>query len=93
MIRDKKTNRSKGMGYMELATVEEANKALMLNGQKLCTQHDTCNCSGFPIRIQRSEGDKNITDAVVREPKSLPSTKISTLNLPPQFSESDIRNV
>ena len=59
LIRDEYSGRSKGMGYIEMKTLEDASKALMLNGQKMCTKHKACNCSGFPMKVKRSEAEKN----------------------------------
>jgi RNA-binding protein 39 len=52
LIRDKKTNRSKGFAYVEMSNLEDVPKILILNGQIPDFQV-------FPIMIKASEAEKN----------------------------------
>ena len=93
MIRDRYSGKSKGMGYIEMGSLEDVTKACMLNGQKLCTKHKACNCSGFPMRVKRSEAEKNWTALKEKAPpKILPST-VYVCNLHPDITRHDIFDV
>lgn len=59
LIKDKQSNRSKGLGYVEFEDLDSVPKALLLNGQAFCMKHAACSCSGFPIAIKASECEKN----------------------------------
>jgi hypothetical protein len=34
-------------------------QALLLNGQKFCSKHRGCVCSGFPVLVKPAEAEKN----------------------------------
>ncbi|CAG9463978.1 unnamed protein product [Pedinophyceae sp. YPF-701] len=51
IIRDKSSGRSKGVAYVELASQQECQRALMLNGYPIC---------GQPVMIKPSEAEKNL---------------------------------
>ena len=81
------------MGYIEMGSLEDVNNACMLNGQKFCTKHDGCNCSGFPLKVKRSEAEKNWTANKERAPpKKSPST-VYVRNLDPRLTRRDIIDV
>lgn len=90
LIRDKYSGRSKGMGYIEMKTLEDASKALMLNGQKMCTKHKACNCSGFPMKVKRSEAEKNWSAMKEKAPPKIQPSTIYVCNLHPDLSRRDI---
>ena len=90
LIRDRYSNRSKGMGYIEMATQEDAAKALMLNGQKMCTKHKACNCSGFPMKVKRSEAEKNWSAMKERAPPKIQPSTIRVCNLHPQLTRPNL---
>jgi len=54
LIRDKATGRSMGHAYVEFEEPDAAALALLLNGQKLCSTHAACMCSGFPVLVKRA---------------------------------------
>lgn len=81
------------MGYIEMATQEDAAKALMLNGQKMCTKHKACNCSGFPMKVKRSEAEKNWSAMKERAPPKIQPSTIRVCNLHPQLTRRDIIEV
>ena len=93
LIRDRYSNRSKGMGYIEMATQEDAAKALMLNGQKMCTKHKACNCSGFPMKVKRSEAEKNWSAMKERAPPKIQPSTIRVCNLHPQLTRPNLIEV
>ena len=86
LIRDRNSGRSKGMGYIEMGSQEDCARALLLNGQKMCTKHKACNCSGFPMKVKRSEAEKNWSAMKEKAPP-----KIQPLN--PSLSRRDIIDV
>lgn len=81
------------MGYIEMATQEDAAKALMLNGQRMCTKHKACNCSGFPMKVKRSEAEKNWSAMKERAPPKIQPSTIRVCGLHPQLSRRDIIEV
>lgn len=90
LIRDRNSGTSKGMGYIEMKTIEDASKALMLNGQKMCTKHKACNCSGFPMKVRRSEAEKNWSAQKERAPPKVQPSTIYVCNLHSGLSRRDI---
>lgn len=48
------------MAYVEMVNSEDVSKALLLDGQKFCTQHKKCSCSGIPLVVKPSEAEKNV---------------------------------
>ncbi|KNB43155.1 splicing factor CC1-like protein [Blastocystis sp. subtype 4] len=93
LIRDRYSGRSKGMGYIEMKTLEDASKALMLNGQKMCTKHKACNCSGFPMKVKRSEAEKNWSAMKEKAPPKIQPSTIYVCNLHPELSRRDIMDL
>lgn len=81
------------MGYIEMKTMDDAAKALMLNGQKMCTKHKACNCSGFPMKVKRSEAEKNWTAQKERAPPKVQPSTIYACNLHPALSRRDIMDI
>ncbi|KAJ9128283.1 hypothetical protein QFC24_000576 [Naganishia onofrii] len=65
VVTDRITRRSKGVAYVELASVELVSKALTLSGTIVM---------GLPIMIALSESEKNITTTIV---PSMPGAPIS----------------
>lgn len=94
LIRDHYSHKSKGMGYVEMANLDDATKALMLNGMLMCTKHPACNCSGFPMKVKRSEAEKNWA-AVQAKPASklLPRTRLFFSKVPGGVPENDLRKL
>ncbi|KAI5452006.1 Phosphatidylinositol-3-phosphatase SAC1, variant 2 [Naganishia albida] len=82
VVTDRITRRSKGVAYVELASVELVSKALSLSGTIVM---------GLPIMIALSESEKNITHAVMPSmpgapmvgPGSLPPSRPVIPGLPP----------
>ena len=93
LIRDRYSGRSKGMGYIEMGSLEDATKAILLNGQKMCTKHKACNCSGFPMKVKRSEAEKNWTAMKERAPPKIQPSTIYVCNLPTELTRRDIMEV
>lgn len=81
------------MGYIEMGTLEDVTKACMLNGQKLCTKHHACNCSGFPIKVKRSEAEKNWTAMKEKAPPKIQPCSVYVCNLNPAITRRDIIDV
>lgn len=81
------------MGYIEMGTLEDVTKACMLNGQKLCTKHKACNCSGFPMRVKRSEAEKNWTALKEKVPPKVQPSTVYVCNLDPAITRRDIIDV
>ena len=44
LVRDRRTNRSKGVGYIEFVDVDSAQKALQCAGEELCVCVFVCVC-------------------------------------------------
>ena len=55
LIREKATGRSKGFGYVELETIDDVPKALMLSGLPFVWKDST---KGFPVVVRPSEAHK-----------------------------------
>jgi len=55
LIKEKSTGRSKGFGYVELATMDDVNKALMLSGLPFVWRDGT---KGFSLTVRPSEAHK-----------------------------------
>lgn len=93
LIRDRNSGRSKGMGYIEMGSQEDCARALLLNGQKMCTKHKACNCSGFPMKVKRSEAEKNWSAMKEKAPPKIQPSTIYVCNLNPSLSRRDIIDV
>jgi RNA-binding protein 39 len=95
LIRDKPTGKSKGCGYIEFTDLETVAKALLLNGQRFCTKHPACSCSGFPLALKPSEAEKNYAAAAEAQGGSSLSAgiekRVYLCNLRTELSEGDIR--
>ena len=60
LIKDRATGRAKGFGFVEMATNEEAQKAIsMLNGQEFMGRAITVNVARPPEDRPRNFGDRN----------------------------------
>ena len=70
LIRDRFTNRSKGFGYVEVKTLEDVPKALMLTGQRFIFRNGK---QGFPISVKASEAEKNFTHQLEKRVASMSS--------------------
>uniref|UniRef100_A0A7S0RKZ5 RRM domain-containing protein n=1 Tax=Chlamydomonas leiostraca TaxID=1034604 RepID=A0A7S0RKZ5_9CHLO len=100
LIRDKNTKRSKGIAYVEFATVESAISALTLNGQTLLS---------MPVLVKPSEAEKNLAWEAQQQAKNQQATttllnkmggsapgvrlnpiKLQILNLPAELGEDDL---
>lgn len=58
---------SRGQAYVEFENLADLPKALLLHGQLMCTNHEACTCSGFPISVQRSGAEANYAKAAEDE--------------------------
>jgi len=58
LIRDRFTNKSKGFGYVEVKTLEDVPKALLVSGKKFIFRGGK---EGFPVSVKASEAEKNFT--------------------------------
>lgn len=76
-----------------MGTLEDVTKACMLNGQKLCTKHKACNCSGFPMKVKRSEAEKNWTALKEKAPPKAQPCSVYVCNLNTEISRRDIIDV
>ena len=60
LIKDRATGRAKGFGFVEMATDEEAQKAIsMFNGQNFMGRNITVNVARPPENRPRNFGDRN----------------------------------
>ena len=60
VVKDRETGRSKGFGFVEMATAEEAQKAIsMFNGQNFMGRSITVNVARPPENRPRPSGDRN----------------------------------
>lgn len=71
LIKDRFTNRSKGYGYVELRTLEDVPKALLLSGQKFIFPNGK---EGFPIKVKASEAEKNFTHFMEKKTNTATAT-------------------
>lgn len=66
LVQDRSTGRSKGFGYVELATFEDVSKALLLNGLPFVWSDGI---KGFPVMVKITESHKNYTHQMERQLK------------------------
>ncbi|KAJ4404582.1 Phosphatidylinositol-3-phosphatase SAC1 [Gnomoniopsis sp. IMI 355080] len=88
IVKDRVSNRSKGVGYVEFKNEESVAGALQLTGQKLL---------GIPVIVQLTEAEKN---RQVREsgtsgghPNSIPFHRLYVGNIHFSITEQDLQNV
>ncbi|ROW04341.1 hypothetical protein VSDG_00996 [Cytospora chrysosperma] len=88
IVKDRVSNRSKGVGYVEFKQEESVQAALQLTGQKLL---------GIPVIVQLTEAEKN---RQVREtgtsgghPNSIPFHRLYVGNIHFSITEQDLQNV
>lgn len=92
IVKDRVSNRSKGVGYVEFRSEETIPAALQLTGQKLL---------GIPVIVQVTEAEKNRQARNVAEPPvtsrsdttSVPFHRLYVGNIHFSITESDLRNV
>lgn len=88
IVKDRVSNRSKGVGYVEFKNEDSVTAALQLTGQKLL---------GIPVIVQLTEAEKN---RQVREsggsgghPNSIPFHRLYVGNIHFSITEQDLQNV
>ncbi|KUI67868.1 RNA-binding protein rsd1 [Cytospora mali] len=88
IVKDRVSNRSKGVGYVEFKNEDSVQAALQLTGQKLL---------GIPVIVQLTEAEKN---RQVREtgtsgghPNSIPFHRLYVGNIHFSITEQDLQNV
>jgi len=93
LIKDKFTGRSKGFAYVELKSLEDVPKALMLNGQRFQFKKGKM---GFPILVKASEAEKNYAHALDKQQQAETaegSKKLHISNLHLGVTENDLKTV
>jgi len=93
LIKDKFTGRSKGFAYVELKSLEDVPKALMLNGQRFQFKKGKM---GFPILVKASEAEKNYAHALDKQQQAEiaeGSKKLHISNLHLGVTENDLKTV
>lgn len=99
LIIARSTGRSTGVAYVEFETIEAATNALILNGQKFCTRHDGCACSGFPVLVKPSEADRNYARAATGKSTAAaaadqaPENRLYVGNLHPNIGDAELASV
>ncbi|KAK3985589.1 hypothetical protein QBC44DRAFT_155280 [Cladorrhinum sp. PSN332] len=88
IVKDRVSNRSKGVGYVEFKNEESVQAALQLTGQKLL---------GIPVIVQLTEAEKNrqvrTTDSTGNHPNSIPFHRLYVGNIHFSITEQDLQNV
>ncbi|TPX09980.1 uncharacterized protein E0L32_008827 [Thyridium curvatum] len=88
IVKDRVSNRSKGVGYVEFKTEESVQAALQLTGQKLL---------GIPVIVQLTEAEKNRqvrnTESSGGHPNSIPFHRLYVGNIHFSITEQDLQNV
>ncbi|EFX05928.1 RNA splicing factor [Grosmannia clavigera kw1407] len=90
IVKDRVSNRSKGVGYVEFRSEESVTAALQLTGQKLL---------GIPVIVQMTEAEKNRQVRSTAEATSngnstgVPFHRLYVGNIHFSITESDLRNV
>ncbi|OQN96023.1 hypothetical protein B0A48_18014 [Cryoendolithus antarcticus] len=88
IVKDRVSNRSKGVGYVEFRQEESVEKAIGLTGQKLL---------GIPIIAQLTEAEKNrqarTTEGVATLSNGIPFHRLYVGNIHFSITEDDLRNV
>lgn len=88
IVKDRVSNRSKGVGYVEFKDEESVTAALQLTGQKLL---------GIPVIVQLTEAEKNRqsrnADAAAGQSSSVPFHRLYVGNIHFSITETDLQNV
>jgi RNA-binding protein 39 len=88
IVKDRVSNRSKGVGYVEFKSEESVEKALQLTGQKLL---------GIPIIAQLTEAEKNRqarnTEGVATLSNGIPFHRLYVGNIHFSITEDDLRTI
>lgn len=88
IVKDRVSNRSKGVGYVEFKDEDSVQAALQLTGQKLL---------GIPVIVQLTEAEKNRQvrnpDATGNHPNSIPFHRLYVGNIHFSITETDLQNV
>ncbi|KAK3344118.1 hypothetical protein B0T25DRAFT_522122 [Lasiosphaeria hispida] len=88
IVKDRVSNRSKGVGYVEFKNEESVTAALQLTGQKLL---------GIPVIVQPTEAEKNrqvrTTESSGHHPNSIPFHRLYVGNIHFSITEQDLQNV
>ncbi|GAB1313595.1 Phosphatidylinositol-3-phosphatase SAC1 [Madurella fahalii] len=88
IVKDRVSNRSKGVGYVEFKSEESVAAALQLTGQKLL---------GIPVIVQLTEAEKNRqvrnADSSGNHPNSIPFHRLYVGNIHFSITEQDLQNV
>ncbi|KAK4662547.1 Phosphatidylinositol-3-phosphatase SAC1 [Podospora pseudopauciseta] len=88
IVKDRVSNRSKGVGYVEFKNEDSVQAALQLTGQKLL---------GIPVIVQLTEAEKNRQvrnpDATGNHPNSIPFHRLYVGNIHFSITEQDLQNV
>ncbi|KAK4108638.1 splicing factor, CC1-like protein [Canariomyces notabilis] len=88
IVKDRVSNRSKGVGYVEFKNEESVAAALQLTGQKLL---------GIPVIVQLTEAEKNRqvrnSESSGNHPNSIPFHRLYVGNIHFSITEQDLQNV
>jgi len=88
IVKDRVSNRSKGVGYVEFKSEDTVAAALQLTGQKLL---------GIPVIVQLTEAEKNrqvrSTESSGNHPNSIPFHRLYVGNIHFSITEQDLQNV
>ncbi|KAL2134055.1 hypothetical protein VTI74DRAFT_1111 [Chaetomium olivicolor] len=87
IVKDRVSNRSKGVGYVEFKSEESVAAALQLTGQKLL---------GIPVIVQPTEAEKNRqvrNSESSGHPNSVPFHRLYVGNIHFSITETDLQNV
>ncbi|KAL2259655.1 hypothetical protein VTK26DRAFT_6614 [Humicola hyalothermophila] len=88
IVKDRVSNRSKGVGYVEFKDEESVQAALQLTGQKLL---------GIPVIVQPTEAEKNRqvrnSESSGNHPNSIPFHRLYVGNIHFSITEQDLQNV
>ncbi|KAK0732714.1 hypothetical protein B0T21DRAFT_412877 [Apiosordaria backusii] len=88
IVKDRVSNRSKGVGYVEFKNEDSVQAALQLTGQKLL---------GIPVIVQLTEAEKNRQvrnpDSTGNHPNSIPFHRLYVGNIHFSITEQDLQNV
>ncbi|KAK3387598.1 hypothetical protein B0H63DRAFT_161145 [Podospora didyma] len=88
IVKDRVSNRSKGVGYVEFKNEDSVAAALQLTGQKLL---------GIPVIVQMTEAEKNrqvrTTETAGNHPNSIPFHRLYVGNIHFSITEQDLQTV
>ncbi|KAK2002449.1 CC1-like family splicing factor [Colletotrichum falcatum] len=88
IVKDRISQRSKGVGYVEFKNEDSVAQALQLTGQKLL---------GIPIIVQMTEAEKNrqvrTTETATAHPNSIPFHRLYVGNIHFNVTEQDLQAV